>query len=75
VPGLGIDISDFIPVVPAAHYICGIVTDLNGNSSLGNLYALGESAMAGVMGKPPASNSLPDLVFADRPASIAKNIL
>jgi len=67
-----IDISkDYIPVVPAAHYICGgIVSDLNGKTNLKNLYVLGESAMTGVHGANRlASNSLLEaLVFADKAA-------
>ncbi|MBC7883200.1 MAG: L-aspartate oxidase [Anaerolineae bacterium] len=64
--------SEPIPVAPAAHYwMGGIVTDLEGRTSLNGLYAVGESASTGVHGANRlASNSLLEcLVFAHRIAA------
>ena len=61
----GIDIArDYIPVAPAAHYsMGGIRADVEGRTSIGGLYAIGEAASTGLHGANRlASNSLLECV-------------
>lgn len=76
---LGIDITkEMIPVAPAAHYLCGgIAVDLNGQSSINRLYALGECSRTGLHGgNRLASNSLIEaVVYADAAERHANSLI
>jgi L-aspartate oxidase len=66
-------VTQYIPVAPGAHYSCGgILADLDGRTTLGGLYAVGEAASTGVQGANRlASNSVTEAIIAGRRAGEA----
>lgn len=73
----GYDLTDRIPIAPAAHYtVGGVASDLYGRSEIARLYVCGEIASTGIMGANRlASNSLIEcLVFGRRAIEVSQEV-